>query len=107
MSDLQEQIEAAKARDARFRFLDLGLEVEAGLRQGNALHALMATLRQDGADAMRDFAYADLGNFDAVKSLQARAFRFQFVFDTLNGFLTRGQDAAHSLREDDMGRVED
>jgi hypothetical protein len=42
-----------------------------------------------------------------VKSLQARAFRFQFVFDTLNGFLTRGQDAAHSLREDDMGQVED
>ena len=99
--DMLEQVEAAKARDLRFRFLDLGLEVEAGLREGNVLSALMETLKRDGADAMREFAYADLGDHERVMTLQARAYRFQFTLDTLNGFLTRGHDAARSIYEED------
>ena len=94
-------IEAAKARDIRLRYLDLGLEVEAELRRGGALNALLETLKRDGADAMREFAYADLGDHGLVMSLQARAYRYQITFDSLNGFLVRGQQAAAAIQEED------
>ena len=97
-----EQLEAVQARDRRFAAIHLGIEVEELLRQGRPLHLLMEKLRTDADAAMKDFAEVNPADISAVIGLQARVFRFQYLFDTLNAILTRGQLAEEAVRGEDM-----
>lgn len=101
MSDAIDHIEAVKARDARFRTLELGIEVEAGLREGNPLRILMERLRADADEAMTEFATANPADTAALIGLQARVFRFRYLEETLDAILARGRHAEASLTAED------
>ena len=94
-------IEAAKARDARFRHLELGIEVEAGLRDNGPLQVLMERLRSDADQAMMTFATANPADTVAMIGLQARVFRFTYLLETLNGIVAAGHYAETALTAED------
>jgi hypothetical protein len=104
MSDFMtaDQMAEIQARDRRFATINLGIEVEAELRAGRPLRLLMVRLREDADAAMQEFATANPAETAAIIGLQARVFRFQYIFDTLNAILTRGQVAEAAVRGEDM-----
>ena len=97
-----DEIEAARSRDRRFAAIDLGLQVEIGLRDNRPLQILMERLRADADVAMRDFSTANPADFAAIGGLQARVFRFMYIFDTMNAILAAGQNAEREVRLEDQ-----
>lgn len=106
MSDLPpEYMEEAMRRDERLRDIDFGSEVEAGLREGRPLFFLLSKLREDADDAMQIFATVNPADTNLIMGLQARVFRFRYLFDTLDAIVTRGRTAQRQvMAEDEIGR---
>lgn len=96
-----EDLERIKARDNRFRQLDLGIEVEAGLRDSRPLQVLMERLRADADRAMVDFATANPADIHLITGLQARVFRFSFALETLSEIIAAGRYAETALTAED------
>ena len=101
MSELPPILDAAQARDARFRTLDLGIEVEAALRAGRPLKILMDRLGADADEAMREFATTNPADTLRITDLQARVFRFTYTLETLNGILSAGRAAEQAVIAED------
>jgi hypothetical protein len=97
-----DELAAVQERDRRFAAINLGIEVEAELRDGRPLRLLMERLREDADEAMNEFATANPAKTDEIIGLQARVFRFRYIFDTLNAILTRGQVAEAAVRGEDQ-----
>ena len=107
MSDLPSGIiDEAKIRDARFRAIELGIEVEAGLRDNRPLQMLMVRLREDADRAMTDFAHANPGDTVSIMGLQARVYRFIYTLETMNAILAAGHNAEEAVRAEDSAERE-
>lgn len=96
-----EDLDRIKARDVRFRHLELGIEVEAGLRDSGPLQVMMERLRSDADAAMIEFATANPADTQTMIGLQARVFRFTYLLETLNGIVAAGHYAEAALTAED------
>ena len=102
MSEIsQELIDERKARDARFRAVDLAVEVDAELRDSLALRAVMAQVRQEAGEAMEEFAVCNPGDVQAVMALQAKVFRLMAMEKTFAFIADNGHAAAASIQGQD------
>lgn len=104
MSDFipPEVVEAAKHRDARFRDLDLSIEVETQLRESRPLFLLMSKLREDADAAMQEFVNVNCADTKAIQGLQSRVFCFRYAIETFEAILTRGRTAQRSIESEDQ-----
>lgn len=100
-------MDAIRARDARFRAIELGLEVEIGLRDNRPLQVLMERLRTDADAAMIEFGTVNPADVPAVIGLQARVYRFTVALETFNAILAAGQNAETEVRLEDQVRDTD
>jgi len=102
MSDVsQELIDERKARDARFRAVDLAVEVDAELRDSVALRAVMQQVRDESREAMEEFAVCNPGDAQAVMALQAKVFRLMAMEKTFAFIDAQGRAAAASIQGQD------
>ena len=101
-----EMIEAAKARDARFRTIDLGLELQAELAKSRPLWLLMSKLRDDAEDAMQEFSIANCGDTCLIQGLQSRVFRYRYAIETFERILNQADNAHASVRAEDLAARE-
>lgn len=97
-----EQIEEAKARDARFHAVALSAEVQAELRDSVALKAVMVACREDAQAAMREFANVNVGDTLAVMALQARVYRLFALEQTFEFIEQDGNNAAAAILGEEM-----
>jgi hypothetical protein len=95
-------IEEAKARDERFRFVDIGFELADQLSGNKPLSVVVSRLRDDLVEAIREFAFVNCGDTISIQSLQARVFRTMIAIDTFNAILTRGRNAEATIRAEDL-----
>ena len=98
----QEQIDEAKARDARFRAVALAVDVAAELRDSVALRSVMTACREDAQAAMREFANVNPGDTLAVMALQARVYRLFALEQTFDFIDQQGNAAAAAIAGEDM-----
>ena len=100
-----EMLSEVQRQDRRFHLIRLGIETEEALRQDRPLFLLMAALREDADEAMKDFAVANPGDVLAITSLQARVFRFRYALDTFNRILATGESLQREvMAEDQVGQ---
>lgn len=102
MAGLDEELLRLSVHDPRIGAADLAFEIEAQLREGGALKAVLTDLREDADRAMQDFAVANPADINAIIALQARVFRFSGLLGYLEGITARGQIAARGLMDDDL-----
>jgi hypothetical protein len=98
----QDDIDAAKARDARFRAIDLSVTVAAELRDSVALRAVLEACRGDADKAMREFAICNPADHMLVAGLQARVFRLYALERTFNFIEDTGKAAEAAIAGEDM-----
>lgn len=102
MSVTPEQIEEAKARDARFRLIALSADIASELRDSVALKSVMVACREDAQEAMREFANVNPGDTLAVMALQARVYRLFALEQTFDFIEQQGNAAAAAIAGEDM-----
>ena len=103
----QEQIDDAKARDARFRAVALAVDVAAELRDSVALQSVMTAARHDAQEAMKEFAIVNPGDRLAVMALQARVYRLFALEQTFDFIDQQGNAAAAAIAGEDMREHDD
>lgn len=103
MSDFltEEQLEAIKQRDGRFRLIELGISLEAELARGQPLAILLDRLRKDAEEAMEEFSQVNCGDTKAVQDLQSRVFRYRYAKETFELIIARGHEASRAVQAED------
>ena len=97
-----QQIDHLKSRDVRIRALDTALLVDQELQDSKTLNLILASIEDDVAEAMHQFA--DISPLDtlAVGALQARVHRLVYLKRTIAFIRSSGKAAADALQTEDV-----
>lgn len=97
-----DQLEEIKARDARFRAVDVALQLAAELRVGTGLKLFLEALEADAWRAMEDFASLSLEDTTELAKLQVVVRTFTKARDTFGKLMIDGAVAENDLRLNDL-----
>ena len=105
MSDEQlyprEFIEELKAKEPRWREVELAAKVEAELRDSDVLKVVLTVINERAVVAMDKLVTADPTDAKLIMTLQARVQCARIIGETLEAVRQKGALAAASLVEDD------
>lgn len=105
MNEPDDSLVAAEiARAARFQAVQLGIDLDADLRENRPLKAIYDGFQADANAAIREFAVADIGDAKIVMSLQARVYRAFRAAQTIHAIRQAAKVAEAELHAED--RVE-
>ncbi len=76
MAGLDEELLRLSVHDPRIGAADLAFEIEAQLREGGALKAVLTDLREDADRAMQDFAVANPADIKPSSPFRLACFVF-------------------------------
>lgn len=105
MSDARTQddkIAEQIANDARFDAIRLGIDVEAGMRNG-ALRVIYDAFKRDAEVALLEFAEASLGDAKQIMDLQARVYRSVKAVRTIDAIRKAQQSAQADVLAEERG----
>jgi hypothetical protein len=103
MADLTpEEIEELKARDDRFRAVDLAIQLQAELSAGKGLRLFLDALEQDAMTAMEAFADLAITDTQQIALLQVRVRTYVMAQRTFGEVLLKGRLAEINLRNEDL-----
>lgn len=94
-------IEAAKARDARLRIIELAIDVEAEIQKSPTLRLLLDRARKESAAALEALATINPADTLRIIELQAAVYRARSVGRLIGEIIEAGRRAETSIREDD------
>lgn len=106
----KEMLERLKARDNRFSAIDTAIQLDEELRDSMALKILLGVIGIELDDARDELEKVDATDFNAIKNLQAKAYRARFISTTLENVRRKGTQAAAELEAEgtiDMREFDD
>lgn len=93
-------VDQAKARDVRYRLVDLALELNAELRPSAPLLMVLDAIRKEAAAAIEDLITTNPHDPVRIGELQAIAYRARFIERTFAEIMTAGETAAGALHDE-------
>jgi hypothetical protein len=98
----QTDIDEIKARDSRFRAVDVAIKLQAELNAGCGLRLFMDALKDDAMQAME--AMCDVSPLDSnqIAQLQVRMRTYMVAEKQYESILLRGAIAEQDLRNSDL-----
>lgn len=96
----QEVIDQAKARDDRWKDVDLAVQIEAEAKRSPLLRIVFGMARREKAQALEQLATVDPGDFYKIRLAQAMVYRADFITAIVDNILAAGQQAYEALNEE-------
>lgn len=96
----QEDIDKLKARDARWRSVDLAIKVDEELRESPTVNLILEAIARRSTDAMERLLEVDPTESGKISSLQEQVKYAKFIGDNLKSVRAQGLVAQRSLEEE-------
>lgn len=96
----QDDIEALKARDARWKAVDLSIKVDEELRESPTVNLILEALARRSTEAMEKLLDIDPTSAGSISALQAQVNCARFVGTSLESIRQNGLVAQRSLEEE-------
>lgn len=96
-----EQMEAAKSRDARLRFIDEGFTIGAEMRDSPTIKALLAKLEVDSREAMVSMSVLSPLDTMAIAQYLVTVRAFVYVRAVLDAIIERAEMMVREVQSED------
>lgn len=96
----QEDIDKLKARDQRWREIDIAIKMDEELRESPTVNLILEALARRSTEAMERLLQVDPTKSGEISSLQEQVKSVKFIGSSLDLIRQRGLVAHRSLEED-------